>query len=358
MKLGVIGTSWISDSFLESAKIVNKFDFEAVASPRIESVEKFQKKYGFKEIYTDVSLMAENSKLDVVYIATPNSFHYEQTKLFLNKKVNVICEKPITLSRSELIDLKETALLNGVFFIEAMRPLHHPNLKKLKEFIDDIKPFRHASFQFMRYSSKYDAYKNGEKPKVFLKEFGGGAVNDLGVYTLTTALYLFGKPLKVTSDSVILDTMVDASTVITLNYGTFLVTCSSSKVSNSYLMNEIQGEKESILLNHVTHLDKIIKVNDEGSTTLLDDRIAHDMQYEIKDFLSIIENKDIQMFEEYLTYTLDVLEVIDKIRIWWVVKENHESCNDFYEVYIETISIYLHTLINQKCSIIEMYTNR
>jgi len=314
MRLGVVGTSWITDSFLEAIKDIPDITLVSVTSPRKESTERFIKKYGFLEGYNDYNQMIYSTKVDLLYIASPNSFHFLQTKKALSCGINVLCEKPITLSELELDILKNIAVLNNVYFIEAMRPVHHPHTQFLKESLNKLDSIKYANLKFMRYSSKYDAYKQGLNPRVFTKDFGGGALNDLGVYPITLAVLLFGAPKEVKKHSLMLNTGVDATTSVILQYEDFICTCSFSKISNSYSYNEIQGEANTILLSHVTHLDKMILKDDEKEEVLLDKQIDDDMKYEMKAIMNIIKNNDKQEFDRLFNITKTVTRICDKIR--------------------------------------------
>lgn len=314
MRLGVVGTSWISDSFLESAIKTKLYDITAVCSPRIESASAFAKKYGIPNVYTNCDNMVKENNVDVVYIASPNVFHFEQAKMFLSVGVHSIIEKPITLSLEQLKELEEIAREKKVFFIEAMRPIHHPHLKVIKDNLEEIKPIRYAYLQFMRYSSKYDQYKLGEQPRVFMPEYGGGALYDLGVYPLNIALYLFGKPNNIEVMTHLLESGVDGVTAVLLKYDTFVCVCSFSKISTSYLQNEIQGEKEVILINHITKLDNIKRVSSDEEIIIKDELLKEDMIYEIINFTNIINNNDTVKFEEYLEYSKSVIELCETLK--------------------------------------------
>jgi len=314
MKLGVVGTSSISDSFLKASKHIEDIEFDSVMSPRQTNVDRFIEKYGFRCGYVSYNKFIMNSDIDLVYIASPNIYHFEQTKQALLQHKNVICEKPITLSLDDLEELERIADANDVFFIEAMRPVHHPHIKIIRESIKKLGLIRYVSLGFMRYSSKYKEYQKGGNPRVFSKEYGGGALNDLGVYPITLAVLLFGPPKKVTSNSMSLNTEVDLITRITMQYDTFIVNCVFSKISNSFVSNEIQGECRSLLLSHVTHLDRLELIGNRMSKVLFNERLEDDMRFEIEAISSMVLTKDVIKFKEFLNIAKDVTTICDTIR--------------------------------------------
>ena len=93
IRLATVGTSAITEKFLSACRLTGRYDFHTAYSRNIEKGEKFAKAQGFEHFSDDLRAVAENPELDAVYIATPNVFHYEQSKLFLENGKNVICEK-------------------------------------------------------------------------------------------------------------------------------------------------------------------------------------------------------------------------------------------------------------------------
>jgi predicted dehydrogenase len=314
IKLGVVGTSWITESFLKAVSYYPNIKLRAVMSPRQSSVDDFMKKYSFEKSYTSFKSLLLDGELDLLYIASPNSYHFNQTKQALLNKIHVVCEKPITLSLQELEELENIADQNKVYFMEAMRTVHHPHVPIIRDEVKRLDGINYAHLKMMQYSSKYDVYKRGELPRVFNREYGGGALNDLGVYPLTLAVLLFGKPHRIIVESVQLESGVDATTVVHLNYGSFICNCTFSKVSNTYLYNEIVGEKQSLLLSHVTHLDELIVVDEQSRDILIKECIQDDMRFELEDFIKIIEIQDIEKYKEFLSITKMVTEICDEIR--------------------------------------------
>lgn len=78
IRLGVIGTNWITERFLEAAKLVEEFSLTAVYSRTEEKAKEFAGKYGVSTIFTNLEEMAASDEIDAVYIASPNSHHSRQ----------------------------------------------------------------------------------------------------------------------------------------------------------------------------------------------------------------------------------------------------------------------------------------
>ena len=107
IKLATIGTSWITEAFLLGCGLLkNKFQLIAVYSRNYEKGLEFGKKFGCENVICDIEKLAIDPEIEAVYIASPNAFHYSQSKLMLQNKKHVLCEKPITVTPEELEELQ------------------------------------------------------------------------------------------------------------------------------------------------------------------------------------------------------------------------------------------------------------
>ena len=104
IKYSVIGTSWITNSFIEGAKLVDGLILDGVYSRSEEKGKAFAQAVGAQRVFTSIEEVAD-SDTDFVYVASPNSCHYEQCKFLLENKKHVICEKPITVTSEEFSKL-------------------------------------------------------------------------------------------------------------------------------------------------------------------------------------------------------------------------------------------------------------
>ena len=98
MKLGTLGTGFIVHNILDGVALTEGIECEAVYSRSFEKGKALADKYGVKKVYTELTRMLEDPEVDFVYVASPNSLHFEQAKLALEYGKNVICEKPFVTS--------------------------------------------------------------------------------------------------------------------------------------------------------------------------------------------------------------------------------------------------------------------
>src|SRR5690625_4309748 len=157
LRFGTIGTSKITNSFIEASRFIDDFELAAIYSRSHNKAQKIANKFGGGKVFTNLATMAKSNVIDCVYIASPNSLHYEHAITFLENKKHVICEKPIFSNRKELMEAFQIAKKHGVFLFEAMRNLYTPNFKKLLKELDKVGKIRSVFFHRVRYSSRYES---------------------------------------------------------------------------------------------------------------------------------------------------------------------------------------------------------
>ncbi|MBC1768789.1 Gfo/Idh/MocA family oxidoreductase [Listeria welshimeri] len=323
MKLGIMGTNWITDSFIEGAINSGEWNLTAVYSRTEEKARAFGEKYGELTYFTDIEEMGKSDACDAVYIASPNALHYQHAISLLKNKKHVIVEKPIFSTVTELEHAHQIARENNVFLFEAARHIQEPNFKRLQENIEKVGTIHGATLAYMKYSSRYDQVLNGEEPNIFSLKFSGGSIVDLGVYPLYSAITLFGEPVKSTYFVTKLPTGVDGLGPIILEYPTFNITIIQGKNSQSFLPSEIYGQKGTLIIDPLTGIENITFYDNatKEETALAGPVVANDMQFEAAEFARIIEQTDRDTYEYLADLSLKVLRVSNELRhqndIWF-----------------------------------------
>lgn len=316
INLGTVGTGWITSSFIEAAQLSKEFKLVGVYSRTEEKAKLLADTYNASEVFSDLEKMAQSENIDVVYIASPNSVHYEQALLFLKHKKHVICEKPIFSNTKELAEAFKVAEENGVFLFEAIRNIHTPNFKTLKEKLPMAGEIRSAILPYIKYSSRYDLFLQGEEPNIFSSTFSGGALVDLGVYPLYLAVGLFGEPKKATYHPVILRSGVDGSGTLVLEYEEFVCTILCSKLSHSTILCEIHGEKGTFVLEDAAPISQIefYDSHSKESKVLSVPLEEKDMMYECKNIAGIINTENEKEYQELKRLSEMVLKITEESR--------------------------------------------
>ena len=272
ISFAVLGTSAIVRQFVDAA-IAQGWTLSAVIGSRHDSAAAFIARLGDAAAdataFGDVeSAVAASCRWDVVYIASPNSLHYDHVIAMIDAGTQVIVEKPAFSNRGEWMRAHEHAQRRGVLLIEAARHLFEPNYLALRDEVRRLDAVAGASLVFRQFSSRYPAYLAGQRPRVFTAEYSGGALADLGVYTLYAAIDWFGVPESATYAAHVLpDTGADAEGVAQLAYPGYLVNLSLSKAQASRQRNEVYGPDGSIVsFNSVAAVD-VVEVWTRGAAS-------------------------------------------------------------------------------------------
>lgn len=314
VRFGIIGTNWITEQFIDAAKNVEGFCLEAVYSRTEERAKHFAKKFNIPYTYTDLEEMA-NSHIDAVYIASPNSFHMEQAILFISRGKHVLCEKPLASNFREVEAMIEAARKNNVLLMEAMKTTFLPNFKAIQEHLPKIGRIRRYVGNYGQYSSRYDAYLEGTVLNAFNPKFSNGALMDLGVYCLYPMVVLFGEPQSIKANGVILESKVDGEGSIILHYGDKEAVIMFSKITNSYMPSEIQGEKGSILIDAISVPKKVEIIYKDGSREDISlPQKENEMYYEVKEFIDLIKSGKVESSVNTFEHSLLTAKIMEEAR--------------------------------------------
>ena len=314
VRFGIIGTSKITEQFLQAGSTHNKFELIAVYSRDIEKAKSFGEKYNAKLFFDDIEKFTISNEFDAVYIASPNTFHYRQSIVCMKGKKHVLCEKAFAISTQEAKNMIKVARENNVLLTEAMRSTTSKGFIEFKRNLYKIGEVRRYFASFCQYSSRYDAYKKGIVENIFKKEMGAGALMDIGVYTIAPMVNLFGIPSSILANSYMLKTGADGKGSAIFDYGEFDGMVSYSKISNSSLGVEVQGENGVIVANNILFEDVKIIYKDGKIEELYKESLDNNMFYEIDDFIRNINDGKLDSILNPLDNSLEVIEILEKIR--------------------------------------------
>ncbi len=214
MNFGIIGLGHIAEKF---ANTLNKMGetLYAVASRNIDKAKEFSLKFNSVKYYGSYEDLYSDPNIDVVYIATPNSYHFKNALDLLNHNKHVICEKPFTVNPSDAIKLYSLAKEKKLFIMEALWPEFFPSTKKLIEIINNK-----VIGEIRTIKVTYGSYKdNFIKKRLCDSNLGGGALLDIGIYPLSFIdILLDSKPLTFTSEYKLNEYNTDEYSKINLLY--------------------------------------------------------------------------------------------------------------------------------------------
>ena len=315
MKLGILGTGMIVKDLMTT---IDKLDIESIyllgTENTKEETEELKNKYNLDKTYYDYDELLA-SDVDTIYVALPNHLHYIFSKKALEANKHVIIEKPITSNYKELRELKRIADEKGLIILEAMNIHYMPAYKEVKNNIDKLGKLKIVSLNYSQYSSRYNAFKEGNILPAFDYTKSGGALMDLNVYNIHFVIGLFGRPVDVMYYPNI-ERNIDTSGMLVLDYKDFKVITIGAKDCKAPVVSSLQGDKANIVVETPVNVIRAFTMNHNNGTQDVfefEDNV-HRMYYEFKEFIRIISELDIKTANEMLEISSIVSETMEKAR--------------------------------------------
>ena len=214
IRWGILSTGGIATRFVEDLALLDGAILAAVGSRTLEAAQTFSVAHGAEAAYGSWAELAADPSLDVIYVANPHTGHHEAARLCLEAGRAVLIEKPITLDLASAQDLVSLANEKSLFLMEAMWMRTNPVIRRVRELVADgaIGEVTHVGADF-GLAGPFPPEHRLRNP-----DLGGGALLDLGVYSLTFASLFLGTPEQVHATAALTAEGVDRNTAIALRY--------------------------------------------------------------------------------------------------------------------------------------------
>ena len=316
VRFGVVGTNFITDWVIAGAREDERFELTAVCSRTDETARLFAAKHNIPHTFTSLETMAESPLIDAVYIASPNVMHAEQSILCMQQGKHVLCEKPLASNASEVRRMIQSAKTHDVVLMEAMKPTLTPGFTAVQKAIPQIGVVRQYFSCYCQYSSRYDKLKEGIILNAFDPTLSNGAIMDIGIYTIYPMVVLFGRPQTIAATGVKLYSGVDGLGNVCFTYENGMnATVMYSKIANSQIPTEIQGEDGLITLDRINIISEVTLTPRNGQKASIMPTLDHnEYYYEIAEFIDLIQSGRKESENNSLGNSLITIEIIDEIR--------------------------------------------
>ena len=316
VRFGIVGTNFITDWVIAGAREDERFELVAVCSRSDETARLFAAKHNIPHTFTSLEAMAESQLIDAVYIASPNVMHATQSILCMQRGKHVLCEKPLASNASEVRQMAQAAQNNNVVLMEAMKPTLTPGFVAVQKAIHRIGIVRQYFSCYCQYSSRYDKLKEGIVLNAFDPTMSNGSIMDIGIYTIYPMVVLFGRPKTIQAIGVKLNSGVDGHGNVCFTYENGLnATVMYSKIANSQLPTEIQGEDGLITLDRINIISEVILTPRNGLKESIMPTLNHnEYYYEVAEFIDLIQSDRKESVNNSLENSLITIEIIDEIR--------------------------------------------
>ena len=310
---GILSTGGIATAFARDLSHLNNHVIAAVGSRNLQSAQDWAIEFPGCKAYGSYEDLVSDPNIDAIYVATPHTFHAENSILALNAGKPVLCEKPFAVNAEESRAMKAAALKNNVALMEAMWTRYLPHIHNVRAILKSGvigKVFAVEADHGQRLAD----FAN---PRHWEPELGGGALLDLGIYPISFAHMVLGKPKKITATAAFTDKGVDAQTSAIFDYESgaqaVLTTTLSARTSNRAT---ISGELGRIEIDTVFYNPAAVRVvlHNGDVTDYPNTYVGHGLREQAQYFSEMVQRGDRDSQLLPLDETIEIMESLDEIR--------------------------------------------
>ncbi len=315
MNLAILGAGRIAVTMANTVNQMDDVNLYAVASRNLERAESFAKEHTIEKAYGSYEEMFLDENVDLVYIATPHSHHYAHMKLCADYKKPMLCEKALTVNADEAMEALSYAKENGVFATEAMWVRYMPMTETLQELVhsgrigDIVGLICNLGYNVMH------------RERIFPPELGGGALLDLGVYTLNFATTVLGdEPSHINSAVIKHDTGVDRQEFVNLSYENGIIAgLYNTAQSNTDRMGVIYGTNGYIVVDNINNYEAFRIYNPQHELLETIERPAQitGFEYQVRACKRALALGKLECEEMPHAHSIKIMQMIDEIRKSW-----------------------------------------
>lgn len=318
MNIAILGAGNIASSMAITLQPLKGVTCYAVASRDKKKARAFADKYGFVEAYGSYTEMLSDPNVQLVYIATPHSHHYEHIKMCLNYGKHVLCEKAFTANAQQAEEVLRMAEERGLLLTEAIWTRYMP----MRDTINNV--IRSGVIGNPTSLSANLGYPLEHVERMVSPELAGGALLDLGVYTLNFASMVFGDDIAgISAECIKYDSGVDAQETIMLRYG-------DGKMASLYATMLAQTDRRGVI-NGTNGYIEVENINNPESVKVynLERRLIAEYiaptqitgyEYEVKAAIDAINEGRIECPEMPHSETIRMMRLMDMIRkVWGII---------------------------------------
>lgn len=315
MKIGVLGTGWIVRTVVETLKRMENVECYAIASRTKERAKEAATELGFEKFYGSYEELAADPEVELVYVGTPHSRHYEDMKLCVEHGKPVLCEKAFTMNAKQAKAIKELAAEKGVFVAEAIWTRYMPSRQMIQELLDG------GAIGKVSTLTANLSYIISQNYRIVAPELAGGALLDVGVYGLNFATMHFGTEIERIESSVqFTETGVDGMESITIFYKDGRMAVLTHGIyARSDRKGIFYGDKGYMIVENINNPQSISIFDTEDRLVKrieVPEQISG-YEYQFAECMKKIEAGEIESNSMSLDDSIFIMETMDAIREQW-----------------------------------------
>ena len=318
LKVGILGAGHIAQKMATTLMGMKEAELYAVAARELSRAEQFANEFHAQQAYGNYEALADDPDIDLIYIATPHSHHFEPARMCLLKGKPVLCEKAFTANAREAEELIRIAQEKQVFLAEAIWTRYMPFSRTIRELTESGiigKPMMLTASL---------GYPIAHKERIVRLELCGGALYDLGVYPINFALMTFGNDLeKITSTCMKNEAGVDMQNSITFTYrdGRMAV-MQTTAFCASDRQGIISGDKGYLVIDNINNPQQAVVYNTDHQETgryTCPPQITG-FEYQVLEAAEAIRQGAIEPASMPHAETLRVMRMLDSLRKEWGIR--------------------------------------
>lgn len=320
---GILSTGDIAHSFADDLTRLPNARIVAVGSRTQESADKFGDEFGIPHRHPTYEALVNDPDVDIIYIATPHSFHADNTRLALEAGKHVLCEKPFTLNRAQAEPLFALAREKNLFLMEAMWTRFLPAMRQIQQLVEDgeIGDLRYIRADF-GFRGEFDPQSRWFNP-----ELGGGALLDLGIYVITCAAIFWGTtPERIEGQAALAPTGVDELDTISLQYsGGRLAQLNCTLALTTPTEADLFGTEGRIHIHSPFNKAQVFTLYADGKETKHDHSFdGEGLRFQADHLMKMLDMGRTESDIMTPTDTLNIMGIMDTLRAWWGVQYPQE----------------------------------
>ena len=315
MKIGILGTGNIVRSITATLKKMSDMECYAIASRTVERAEQAAKEFGYEKAYGTYEELVADPLVELVYIATPHSRHYDDMKLCISAGKPVLCEKAFTMNSAQAKEIKALAAEAGVYVAEAIWTRYMPSRQLINETLESGIIGKVCTL------TANLSYTISGNYRIVAPELAGGALLDVGVYGINFALMHFGEEIVRMESSVqMTDTGVDGMESITLHFKDGRMAVLTHGIyGRSDRKGIFYGDKGYMVVENINN-PQSISVYDQGDNLIKFIAVPGQItgyEYQFEEAARCIAAGKIESESMPLADSITVMEVMDGLRAQW-----------------------------------------
>ena len=328
VRWGILGTGRIARTFAAGLATLPSARLVAVGSRAQRTADEFADRFGVPHRHSTYDGLADDPDVDVVYVATPHPFHCENSALCLRAGKAVLCEKPFAINRARARQVVDLARGKGLFLMEAMWTRFLPVMGKVRDWLIDG-AIGQTRMVYADFGFRAELNREG---RLFNPELGGGALLDVGVYTLSFASMVFGGPPSAMSGLAHLgETGVDEQAAVVLSYpegGLALLSCAVR--TNTFQEAKIFGTQGAISIHPPFWHSKSVTLSVKGREDALElPYEGNGYGHQAAEVMRCLREGKPESEVMPLDETLSILETMDRLRAGWGLKYPMETSMEY-----------------------------